>query len=239
MPATVQSAAGVYTTLGEAWAGCVANMIANLNILFRPESLTTNPNVSTLGGRLSIFYTWFDGTQNNDEHFLVDSMDTGEEVKVGDFLQEPGAQQSIGIPFTSGIDDTAAYNFVVHHILHGMPGILLAATDATGVAETFNERTNAAGGYKTAIQVLQITTPNCFFVMTQAARGSIVPRASWGWTPCAGPLIPLLTPVIPVPGSDSSEIVEAINEITDQDFELGLNQNAALFSVKSKVVVGP
>lgn len=232
----VESVSGVYSTAGEAWQGCIAEMLDLWIHSTQDPSKFTVPTGFAFGGRASIQFDYTDVGVTNRLNFLIDTMDPSETLPVFDFLQQPGAQASVGVPFDGTGNDNATYDFVRDKILHGMQGILFQLTNADIITESWNEIANPAGGYKTGVRSMLIRTPNTFHVLVDGLRGSREPRGSWGWTQCAGPTIPTLTPVIPMPTIDTSKLVDAIEAITDQDFEVGLNQNAALFSVKSKVV---
>lgn len=228
----------VLTTVGEAWAACVAEMI---NVFFASNNPAdfTHPTNDTLADRRTISFTFNDHGLIRIYHFVIDSLSGSDTISIWDFANQPGSQQTIGAPLNAAELAEITYEFIKNVVLHGLGSIILSLTDASSFTETWNEIYNSHGSYKTAVRTTVITNGNIFVTMIDGVRGCVEPLSDWGFTYCSGPTSPTVKTAV-LSGSDQlGAVANAIQDITDQDFELGLNQNAALFSVKSKVVVGP
>lgn len=237
MPA-LDAVAMICGSASEAWSEAVTYMLGRLNVYVADPTKFTVPSVDFIGGYVGIVISdSTDPSQTINYFFVVDGLTEMNFISVREFLEGPGGSTSIGVPFVSGVtNDNAAYTACKNWILHGKQNVMTGLTTLGSFTFVDHEIITASLAYKTLVRISTITDVGQFYAMVDGIRGGSNPRGAWGWTPCKGPLFPNVQGA--VAAIDTSGIIEAIQDIADQDAEFSLNQNSTMWSVRSSVIVG-
>ena len=223
------------TTAAEAWSNLVATQVGYIDLYDEDPTLFSAPYIETYLGHTCLMLDSTAESLDGRTYVWVVAEMTGDTIlPTRYFLSQAGCQQYLMGATFGGISIGANYEICKGWILSFKEVLIVSLTDAVDYTEVWSEKEDSATGVKTGTHVITVEAPDEFYATVDGLRVGydvVILERYTGVTPTSPPGYASQ----PVGGSDAG-IIEAINAITDQDAEVSINQNAAAFSIKAKVV---
>lgn len=224
-------------TVGQAWQQYVEQVRSNFQDIVQNPTHWSDPSIVDLDGNPSIKWgsIYADPATGVTEYFPILSLNTGEPVAVRDILGSPGMVSSIATKTRTGYTlalITAKWEHLIRDFKAELVEALSLATASTPITDQVSDLTDTL---ITMVGYAVVTTENEVGFETDYLR--VFDSDPWPGkrTDLIDPYLPMGSDLVVV-SPDISKLVDALELIGDQEQEVSINQGAAAFSIRSRVM---
>lgn len=231
----------IYNTLGEAVLVLVQAMNSQAANVIRGVVSIVDVSVIDWNGAQAIAFEINNGTDSNVSIYAATYQESGQDVEAFALLSQSGlsiVMSQVAEPDPSPVSAAALIDYWTTWVIPAKQSVISELTGVTVTPSDEDEVSDPSSYFTTKSWSTKVTGRTQAFYVTDTFRAFVnpsdLPESVAGFaTPDQ-----ILTTIVSAP-VDTTKIVDAINEISNQDVEASFNQGQTVYSVKARVTAGP